>query len=67
MRSSFGKRHWIPGDTAVKAGRDRGCKNGLQCDGDADGNGGAAEKSVYIRKCYGGRAGYIEEAVSVLR
>ena len=36
-------------------------RNGLRCDGDADGYGSPAEKGVYLRKCNRGRTGYIAE------
>ena len=32
----------------VEAGRDRGCENGLQCDGNADGNRSSAETFFHI-------------------
>ena len=50
-----------PETRIVEAGRDRGCQNGLRCDGDADGYGSSAEKGVYLRKCNRGRTGYIAE------
>ena len=36
--------------------RDRGCQNGIQCDGDADGDRSAAAPCIYLRQCDRGRA-----------